>query len=178
MVKEKDFDIPFSCLKLGAHQFDFDVVDSFFTLFDTSEVKKGTLKVEVKLNKKATLLELDFNISGNVELFCDTCADKYLQDLNEQFNLIVKFSDLVESTDSDEIIILSTREHTLSLAQNIYEFIHLSLPSKRSHDFEEDCNQEMLEKIKQFEIKEDEEKENIENEIDPRWASLQNIKHK
>ena len=175
MVREKDFDIPFSGLKLGTHQFDFDIVESFFELFENSEVKKATLKVAVKLNKKATLLDLDFDISGNVELPCDTCADLYLQDLNEQFNLIVKFSDLVESIESDEIIILSTREHTLSLAQSIYEFIHLSLPSKRSHADEEECNQEMLENIKQFEIKEQTEKEDVE--IDPRWASLKNIKH-
>jgi uncharacterized metal-binding protein YceD (DUF177 family) len=145
-------------------------------LFENSEVKKATLKVAIKLNKKATLLDLEFNISGNVELSCDTCADLYLQDLNEQFNLIVKFSDLVESTESDEIIILSTREHTLSLAKSIYEFIHLSLPSKRSHADEEECNQDMLENIRQFEIKEQTEKEDVE--IDPRWASLKNIKHK
>jgi uncharacterized metal-binding protein YceD (DUF177 family) len=34
----------------------------------------------------------------------------------------------------------------------------------------------MLENIKQFEIKEQTEKEDVE--IDPRWASLKNIKHK
>ena len=94
MVREKDFDIPFSGLKLGMHKFDFDIVESFFELFENSEVKKATLKVAIKLNKKATLLDLEFNISGNVELSCDTCADLYLQDLNEQFNLIVKFSEL------------------------------------------------------------------------------------
>jgi len=175
MVREKDFDIPFSGLKLGTHQFDFDIADSFFTLFNNSEVKKGALKVSVNLNKKATLLDLDFEISGKVELPCDTCADPYLQDLDEHFNLIVKFSDMVENTDNDEIIFLSTREHTLSLAQSIYEFIHLSLPSKRSHTNEKECNQEMLEKIKQFEIKEQIEKEDID--IDPRWASLKSIKH-
>lgn len=176
MVREKDFDIPFSGLKLGTHQFDFEIVDTFFTMFDNSEVKKAALKVAITLNKKSTLLDLDFDLSGHVELPCDTCADNYFQELNEQFNLIVKFSDLVESTESDEIIILSTREHTLSLAQSIYEFIHLSLPSKRSHANEKDCNQEMLENIKQFEIKEHTEKEEIE--IDPRWASLKNIKSK
>lgn len=176
MVKEKDFDIPFSGLKLGTHQFDFEIVDTFFTMFDNSEVKKADLKVAITLNKKSTLLDLDFDLSGHVELPCDTCADDYFQELNEQFNLIVKFSDLVESTESDEIIILSTREHTISLAQSIYEFIHLSLPSKRSHANEKDCNQEMLENIKQFEIKEHTEKEEIE--IDPRWASLKNIKSK
>jgi len=52
MVREKDFDIPFSGLKLGTHQFDFDIADSFFTLFNNSEVKKGALKVSVNLNKK------------------------------------------------------------------------------------------------------------------------------
>ena len=38
MVKSKDFEIQFSALKLGSHEFNFNIEDSFFTLFDYSEI--------------------------------------------------------------------------------------------------------------------------------------------
>jgi uncharacterized metal-binding protein YceD (DUF177 family) len=173
MVKEKDFDIPFSGLKLGKHLFSFDIVDAFFELFDYSEIKKGTVKVNVTLDKKVSMLTLDFEVTGTVELLCDTCAEAYSQQLNEHFNLIVKFSDLVESSDSDEIIILSTKEHRLSLAQYIYEFIHLSLPTRRTHPSYDECNSEMIEHIQQYGIIEP---TTNDETIDPRWASLNKIK--
>jgi len=173
MVKKKDFEIPFSGLKLGNHLFSFDIVDAFFELFEYSEIKNGNIKVNVTLDKKVNLLTLNIEILGTVELLCDTCAEPYSQQLNKQFDLIVKFSDLVENSDSDEIIILSTKEHRLSLAQYIYEFIHLSLPIRRTHPSHDECNSEMIERLQQYGIDEPSTKDET---VDPRWASLNKIK--
>ena len=56
MVKSKDFEIQFSALKLGSHQFSFDIEDAFFTLFENSEIEKALIRIELTLVKKATLL--------------------------------------------------------------------------------------------------------------------------
>ena len=64
MVKSKDFEIQFSALKLGSHQFNFDIEDSFFTLFDYSEIEKANISTSITLVKKATLLQLNFAITG------------------------------------------------------------------------------------------------------------------
>ncbi|MGB1931888.1 MAG: hypothetical protein ACPHL8_02420 [Flavobacteriales bacterium] len=58
MVKSKDFEIQFSALKLGSHQFNFDIEDSFFTLFDYSEIEKANISTSITLVKKATLLDI------------------------------------------------------------------------------------------------------------------------
>jgi uncharacterized metal-binding protein YceD (DUF177 family) len=173
MVKSKDYEIQFSALKLGSHQFSFDIEDAFFTLFDYSEIEKAQVHTVVNLVKKTNLLQLDFAITGHVTLICDRCADTYQQEINQHFDLIVKFSDLVESVESDEIVILSNNEHTLSLARYIYEFVHLSLPSKRIHQSENECNTEILEQLERMGWTDE-----TDEIIDPRWENLKQIKTK
>lgn len=168
MEKLKNYQIPFSGLKLGNHQFDFEIKDTFFKLFDYSELNSGNLKAKVLLHKKNTLLELVFEINGTVTLSCDTCTDEYQQYITSSFKQIVKFSDVEEVQDTDEIIVLSTNEHTLEIGHSLYEFIHLSLPSKRTHAIEADCNQEVLEKLEELAFQEP-------AVTDPRWSALQKL---
>ena len=169
MVKLKDFQITFSGLKLGSHQFDFQIEDAFFQLFDYAELNSGKISAIILLQKKSNMLELEFQIKGMVTLACDTCTDNYTQSIEGNFRQIVKFSDVAEPEETDEIIILPTNEHTLEVAHQLYEFIHLSLPSRRAHANEADCNQDILEKLEELAYQEPEVK-------DPRWSALQNLK--
>ena len=167
MEKLKNYQIPFSGLKLGSHQFDFEIKDTFFKLFDYSELNSGDLKARFCFIKN-TLLELVFEIKGMVTLSCDTCTDEYQQNITSSFKQIVKFSDVEEAQDTDEITVLSTNEHTLEIGHSLYEFIHLSLPSKRIHPIEADCNQEVLKKLEELAFQEPE-------VTDPRWSVLQKL---
>ena len=169
MVKLTDFQIAFSGLKLGNHQFDFQIEDTFFQLFDYAELNSGQISAIILLQKKSNMLELEFQIKGNVTLACDTCTEDYTQSIKGNYKQIVKFSDVAEPEETDEIIILPTNEHTLEVAHQLYEFIHLSLPSRRIHADESDCNQEILEKLEELAYQEPE-------VVDPRWSALQNLK--
>jgi len=169
MVKLTDFQIAFSGLKLGNHQFDFQIEDTFFQLFDYAELNSGQINTIILLQKKSNMLELEFQIKGSVTLACDTCTEDYIQSIEGNYKQIVKFSDLVEPKEIDEIIILPTNEHTLELAHQLYEYIHLSLPIRRIHADKADCNQEMLEKIEELAYQEPE-------VVDPRWSALQKLK--
>ena len=133
MVKLTDFQITFSGLKLGNHKFDFQIEDAFFQLFDYAELNSGQISAIILLQKKSNMLDLDFQIKGNVTLACDTCSENYKQSIEGNYKQIVKFSDVLEPEETDEIIILPTNEHTLKLAHQLYEFIHLSLPTRRTH---------------------------------------------
>lgn len=169
MVKLKDFQIAFSGLKLGSHQFEFQIEDPFFQLFEYAELDSGQINAIVLLEKKSSMLELEFQIRGAVTLACDTCTDNYTQSVEGNFRQIVKFSDIAEPEETDEIIILPTNEHTLEIAHPLYEFIHLSLPSRRAHPNEVDCNQDVLKKLEELAYQKPEAK-------DPRWSALQNLK--
>ena len=169
MVEERDFQISFSGLKLGTHEFKFEIKEAFFKLFEYAEIEDSTIQVTILLEKKSTMLEVEFQISGTVKLCCDTCTDPYQQQIAGNFTQIVKFSDVMEIEDTDEIIHLPSNEHSLNVAQQLYEFIHLSLPSKRAHADESDCNQEILDKLDELAYQEPE-------VVDPRWTALQNLK--
>lgn len=56
----KEFLIPFSGLKLGKHQFEFQVNNTFFTHFGYDEFNDSNIKMNVVLEKKATCLSSIF----------------------------------------------------------------------------------------------------------------------
>lgn len=167
--------IVYQGLSEGVHDFDIDVDNSFFESLEYSEIKKGNLKVKIILHKKSTFLELDFQITGNVELLCDRCLDEYNQAIEYDGKLFVKFSEMEEDL-AENIICLSLAEHELDISHYIYESINLSIPIKRVHPEDENgevtCNPEMLKKLDNYKINEPTEDENI----DPRWNDLKNLK--
>ncbi|WP_395805431.1 YceD family protein, partial [Daejeonella sp.] len=87
-----EYSIPFTGLKLGVHQFEFEVNDSFFEEFEYSLVKSGKLNIALDLEKQETMMILHFYIKGSIKLGCDVClADyPYLVDFKER--QIVKLS--------------------------------------------------------------------------------------
>lgn len=51
-MSNKEFVIPFVGLKLGFHEFKFDIDNAFFEGIDYSLVQKGNLCVKLTLEKK------------------------------------------------------------------------------------------------------------------------------
>jgi uncharacterized protein len=171
----KKYVIPFAGLKEGRHEFEFDVDDSFFDQFDSSEIKKGKLDVTVILLKYLQVLELSFNIDGLVKTICDRCLDEFDLSVKYEGKLFFKFGE--ESYElTDEIIILSSSEHEINISQFIYEYIHLSLPYRRIHpDINEisGCNPGMIQKLESLKIDDLKEKN-----YNPSWDKLKEITDK
>jgi len=165
--------IVYQGLAAGRHNFKFDIDDKFFESLEYSEIKKGSLKVNVDLDKKSTFLELDFQIDGWVELTCDRCLEDYNQAVNFEGKLFVKFTEM-EDNESEDVIILSPNDHELDISHYIYESINLSIPLKRVHPEDEEgnytCNPEMLERLGNYNIDEP-----ADEDIDPRWDDLKNL---
>jgi len=151
------------------HAFTFEVDDVFFSHFDGAEIKKGKLQVNVSLQKNDNLLELHFFIEGYVSIQCHRCLDDFDMPLEIEETLYVKFGEETSDlSDIDKVMVLSHREKQLPLASHIYEYINLALPIKQVHAQEDDCNQEMLQRL-------DELTQVAEIEVDPRWNKLQNV---
>jgi len=168
----KKYAIPFTGLKLGKHQFEFDVQDDFFDEFEYSLVKKGVLHCQVELEKQETMLILNFEINGTVETTCDRCLSQYPQQLDITEQQIAKFSD--EPIDEDEeIITLSKNDHEINIAGLIYEYINVAMPFISVCNDEGNtsyCDKEMLEKLNNLQAN-DEQNEHT----DPRWDVLKKI---
>lgn len=171
----KEYNIQFVGLGVGKHEYEFKVGDKFFEGLDYSEIKQGDITVDVTLIKQSSMMSLEFEISGTVKVNCDLCTEEFDLPISGNYELIVKVGGSDSAPEEDDIVTVAANEHELDLAQYIYEYIILSLPSKRVHPLDKNgnstCDPEMLEKVKQFLI--DQEKD---DDTDPRWDQLKNIK--
>jgi uncharacterized protein len=168
------FIIPFKTLSDGNYQFDYIIDDSFFENYEMSEIQKGKINVVVTLEKTETMLTFLFHLNGTVNIMCDRCLDYFGLLIGNDFKMFVKFGkERIEQT--DEILIIPESDNEINITQYIYEYINLSLPIQRIHPDDKDgysqCNAEFLKKLKEFS-----KTEKQENEVDPRWEILKNIK--
>ncbi len=176
MQTRKEYIIQFVALSFGEHKYEFKVNDKFFEHLDYSEIKQGDITVNLNLLKQSSMMVLQFDISGTVKMTCDLCATEFDLPIEGNYKLIVKVGGADDNKEDDDIITIAANEHQLDLAQYIYEYITLSLPIKREHPLDKKgkptCDKEMLKKVKKFLIKEEKKEENT----DPRWDGLKNIK--
>jgi uncharacterized protein len=180
-VKKSEFEIQFSGLKEGKHNFHFEVGDTFFEQLDYSEIEKADLKVDVDFEKRVNMLILNFDIQGKVKVMCDKCTEDFELEIENQEELIYKFGD--GESDDEKIIIIPETEIEIDVTQPIYELTILAIPSRRVHP-EGECNQEMLEAMDNYLMVETDDSEQTEDdsvddtneEIDPRWEELKKLK--
>ena len=168
----RQYTIPLRGLKEGRHFFEFVANDSFFEQYDSSEVKKGLVKVGVELIKHSTFLELHFEINGRVTVICDRCLEPFVIMITHQAMLYIRFGEETLEQ-SDELLILADSENEIHLDQLIYEYIHLALPIQRIHpeiDGMSGCNPEMMEKLNALDA--DDQEDATE---DPRWEKLKGL---
>jgi len=171
----KTYTIPFVGLKVGEHHFDYEIKQSFFEHFEYDDFNDSKIVVDVLLNKKTTLLELNFKISGTVNVNCDLTNEPYDQVIENEFDLVVNFGDEYNDENID-ILIIPHGEYEINIEQYIYELIVLAVPNKRIHPGVKDgtLDSEILEKLEELSPKTAEDKDNKE-EIDPRWNTLKKL---
>lgn len=172
----KDYTIPYVGLKIGKHHFDYQIDKKFFEHFEYDDFNDVDVKTELVFEKKTTLLELHFQVSGSVNVNCDITNEPYNQDVDGVFNLVVKFGDEYND-DFEDIVILPHGEYEINVAQYIYELIILSMPAKRIHPGVKDgtLDSDILKKLEELSPKGLEEKEETSEDIDPRWNTLKKL---
>ena len=171
----KEFTIPFVGLKIGEHYFEYKIEQAFFEYFEYEDFNNVDVKVNVTLNKKTTLLELHFEVSGEVNINCDVTNEPYHQSIANTFDLVVKFGD--EYNDEyEDILIVPHGTHEINIQQYIYELIVLSVPIKRIHPGVVDgtLDSDILKKLEELSPKLKKDKPN-EEDIDPRWDTLKKL---
>jgi len=179
MNKTKEYLIPFIGLKIGKHQFEYQINNAFFEIFDYQEFNNSNIKVNVTFEKKSTIMELSFKHKGTVNVPCDMTNEEFDLPIKGKMNLIVRFGD-VFNNDNEELLILPHGEFQIDIAQYIYEMIVLSVPLRRIHPGIKDgsLNTEALAKLKELtveKLKKDNKKEEKEENIDPRWDKLKQL---
>jgi len=153
-----EYKIPYTGLKTGLHDFDFQLGEKFFSEFEFSQIQSAAIDVRVVLEKQSTMIVIQAELIGTVKSECDRCGDDCTVSVQGSNRLIVKFGDETNRLD-DEILVLGPNEHQIDMAPVLYEFAHLALPLRRVHLNSEDCNQEVLHKLNDFLVESSEEDE-------------------
>ena len=174
-MKPGHYSIPLTGLKEGSHQYEFEIDNDFFTYFEESEISDAKLAVEVLLVKRSAHMELVIGIKGFAGVECDRCLEPYMQEVNIEGKLLVKFGEEWEEVD-DEVLIIPNGESLLDISQLIYEYAHLGLPLQKHHPEDargiSGCDPDMLGRIYGIETNSFEENK----DIDPRWKDLGSLK--
>lgn len=167
-------------------QYDYDMEsgDAFFEEMEQDLIEHGHFKTHVVLNKSATMIQLRFQTKGSVTLTCDRSLETFEEPIDSDERIILKFGDHNEEL-TEEIEIISRNTNRINVARYVFDFIALSLPVKKLHpslrteedDFnlEDDEEEGTLVYTSGGEAEEGEEGQD-EEEIDPRWEALKNLK--
>lgn len=175
MDKFRNYDIEFSGLKIGKHEFSFEIGEAFFKMFDTEqEFENPMIGVDVLLHKHTTFLEFFVRISGMVDLFCDITTECFTCPLESEFKVLVKYGDAYDDS-NDEVIIIPHQDYAFNIAQLLYENVMLAVPMKK---ISPNVTQEDLDLIEQFSPVIETENNSDDIEVDPRWEALNKLKKK
>lgn len=163
MKADKIYNIPFVGLKIGSHLFEYAVNDSFFDDFEYSLVKKGDLKVVLKLEKKETMILAFFKVEGSVFADCDRCTAPVKLEIKGSYDLVYKFG--TDDSDDESLIVLHPDEYQINVEEPIYELITISLPTRKIHN-DGECDEEMMSLVKEYTINSDDDEENFDDDED------------
>ncbi|MEM8998666.1 MAG: DUF177 domain-containing protein [Bacteroidota bacterium] len=169
----KEFFIPFSGLKLGKHQFRYSLNNTFFESFDYLEFNEASVAISANLNKMSTMMELEIDAEGMVNVDCDLTSEPYDQPLQDSLKLIIKFGETYNDED-DEILVIPHGEHQVNISQYIYEMLVLAVPQKRVHPgvIDGTLQSDILDRLEELEPKQTRKQT---KETDPRWDGLKKL---
>lgn len=174
MDRFRNYNIAFSGLKTGKHDFKFEINQEFFDLFETEqEFFNPKINVTVLLDKHTTFLEFYINVSGTVQLICDISNDEFSENINNDIKVLVKFGEEYDDSNED-IITIPHKDSEFNIANLIYEAVVLSIPMKKLAPAVRE-NDEYQKLLDQYSPKKIEEVE-VEQSIDPRWEALKKLK--
>lgn len=171
MEKKNEFLIPVSGLALGSHSYQFEINDGFFAEREYSEIQQGKVVVSLDIDRQETLMVLHFGIEGTVRVACDRCADEFDLPIRDEREFFLKLG-TENAQESDDVEVVPAEQADYDISSLVYEFIILAVPMHRVHP-EGQCNPEVMAMLT---AEAPVEEAQDENEMDPRWAALKDIK--
>lgn len=168
----KDFDVVFVGLKKGIHRFQYQIDQSYFEKFHYKDFSNADFTINLDLKKASAMLKLLFNINGSVDLVCDLSLESFKQQIDTEYELLVKFGRTENKQDTD-VVYLDYNTHKINVAHYIYETIVLALPFRNIHPGIEDgsLRSDVFENLKTYMSNHG----NQASGTDPRWAKLTDL---
>lgn len=134
-VMESKYLIPVNGLAPGKTEFCWSVGKEFFEEFGNTEVLDADFIVRAEAEKSEGCVRIDCRAEGTVTVSCDRCLSDLVIGIEPHISLNVRHegSEVADTDDEREEIILGEDEAFLDMAQIIYDYACLSLPMHRVH---------------------------------------------
>lgn len=172
--------IPIAGLKNQSYQYTHHLSQSFFKKYFEEDIPNGDIDVVLSLQKSETMIQTTIELKGNLTLICDRSLDEFEEILDVKEKMIYKFGEKAEIQDIG-LEIIPREAHEINFEETIYELIGLALPTKKLHprfrDEMIDDNDEQ-DSFLVYSSETDENTDQKEEEIDPRWEILSKLKEK
>lgn len=142
--------LPLKGLGEGLHQFSYHIEDAFFKAFEDNPIQSADIKMELSLDKKASLLVLDFSFAGSIQESCDRCLAPIQLPVAGENRLLVKYGEQEEDEEED-VAYIPYDTGKWNIAQFVYEYILIAVPLIKVYNCEDDdplpCDEDMLDKL-------------------------------
>ena len=172
MCNFEQFKIDLKALKQDETSLQWELDNNFFQQLEGAQLQSGSLHVSGSIRKAVGFFELNLHSVGTVEVTCDRCLEPMSQPIEADLSTTVKLG--TEDSYDDEVITVDETRPVLDTAWLIYESIALAVPIRHVHQ-PGDCNVAMSEKLEQLSAARSSDAD-AQDDIDPRWAKLKNLK--
>lgn len=172
MCNFEQFKIDLKALKQDETPLQWELDNNFFQQLEGAQLQSGSLHVSGSIRKTVGFFELNLHSVGTVEVTCDRCLEPMSQPIEADLSTTVKLG--TEDSYDDEVITVDETRPVLDTAWLIYESIALAVPIRHVHQ-PGDCNVAMSEKLEQLSAARSSDAD-AQDDIDPRWAELKNLK--
>ncbi|MDX1906838.1 MAG: DUF177 domain-containing protein [Bacteroidia bacterium] len=127
---ERQYSVNVARLRDGITEEVFEAGAAFFEYFPHAPIREGDVQVRLVIDKSARMLDVHFHVTGQVMLACDRCLQPYNQPVETVERVIYSFDPSL-NLDDEEIIYVNPQEPQLSVLQECYDFIMLSVPMRK-----------------------------------------------
>lgn len=144
-----------------------------FTSVEGGEIHGGECEVNITLTKGVSIIKLEIDIEGHVDVECDRCLEDVSVPVEYSGTLIVKITPTTRDTEfviddkAEDTMLVNPGIDILDLEEYLHDSIILSIPLQRVHEENEDgvsgCNPDMLSRFTttsdEWDLDEDDEEE-------------------
>ena len=89
MKRSEKHILKFAGLKDGNHVFSYEISNRFFHHFNFDDFNQSSFKIEINLEKKATVLGLKINSKGLVNVDCSVSNEPFDYELNSKLDWLL-----------------------------------------------------------------------------------------
>lgn len=146
MCSLNQFVISLPSLGEGHHEMEMKADSSLFSDHGNVEVLAADITAYVDIDVRHGVYEIGITCQGWIDIPCDRCLDPMRLDVDEDYDVNVRYGE--DYNETDDTIILPENEVKFDLAPLVADTVLLSIPLRHVHP-DGECNPRMEELMKE-----------------------------